>query len=98
MICPPFFLRYNLVNKKKWDVVNMVPWLYLAAGVAAAALIVLLRSWKGRSTSGNDPIGAAAAFLIIMGVLFGDNKNLAYGFIGFGAALFIMIQILNQKK
>lgn len=75
----------------------MVPWLYLAAGVSAAALIVLLRG-KGSSTSGNDPIGAAAAFLIIMGVLFGDNQNLAYGFIGFGAALFIMIQILNQKK
>ncbi|MBP1920351.1 hypothetical protein [Youngiibacter multivorans] len=76
----------------------MVPWLYLAAGVAAAALIFVLRNWKGSNSSGNDPIGAAAAFLIIMGVIFGENENLAYGFIGFGAALFVLLQIVKPKK
>lgn len=76
----------------------MVPWFYLAAGVAAAALIFALRNWKGSNSSANDPIGAAAAFLIIMGVIFGENENLPYGFIGFGAALFVLLQITKQKK
>jgi hypothetical protein len=80
------------------DVMEMVPWLYIAAGVAAAALIVALRNWKGSRTSGNDPIGAIAAFLIIMGVIFGEDQNLAYGFIGFGAALFVLLQISKPKK
>ncbi|MBW8381484.1 MAG: hypothetical protein K0M69_03030 [Youngiibacter sp.] len=76
----------------------MVPWLYIAAGIAAAAMIVVLRKWKGSNASGNDPIGAAAAFLIIMGVIFGENQNLAYGFIAFGAALFILLQVLKPKE
>jgi hypothetical protein len=76
----------------------MGPWLYLAAGIAAAAMIVVLRNWKGSSKPGNDPIGAIAAFLIIMGVIFGENENLAYGFIGFGAALFVLLQIGKPKK
>lgn len=76
----------------------MVPWLYLAAGVTAAALIFALRNWKGSNSSRNDPIGAIAAFLIIMGVIFGESENLAYGFIGFGAALFVFLQITKQKK
>jgi hypothetical protein len=77
---------------------DMVPWLYLIAGVTAAALIFALRNWKGSNASGNDPVGAAAAFLIIMGVIFGENENLAYGFIGFGAALFVLLQLIKQKK
>lgn len=76
----------------------MKPWVYLVAGVIAAVLVAVMLKWKGRVSSGSDPIGAVAAFFILAGVLFGEDQNLAYGFMGFGAALFAILQLIKSKE
>ncbi len=65
--------------------------------LAVIAALVFIRN-KGKKREKLTPLTSLAFIFIFSGVLFGDNRFLAYGLIGIGVILAVVDIIIKVKK
>jgi len=76
------------------------PIIYIGISLLALAMIMLVLIYTGKIKPKNKPtkIAQIAIFLVIGGIIFGDDPWIGYGLIGAGVALSIIDIIRNLKK
>ena len=76
------------------------PMIYVAISILALAIAAILVFWIRRSGRQNrlSPLAGLAFTFIISGILFGKNRLLGYGLMGFGVILAIVDIVLQRNK
>ena len=78
---------------------------YLTWGVAAAviglglfAMAFMWRNRAGKGFSGDDTLQALGMTLVILGIVFGDDRLVGYSFIGVGVLLSAVSLVIRRRQ
>lgn len=76
------------------------PYFYIIISILALAVTAVLVFWiRGKSRQNRlSPLAGLAFAFIISGILFGDNRVIGYGLMGFGVVLAFVDIFLQRKK
>ncbi len=76
------------------------PMIYIAISILAIAVPAILVFWIRRSGRQNrlSPLAGLAFAFIISGIMFGENRFLGYGLMGFGIILAVVDIFLRRKN
>jgi hypothetical protein len=76
------------------------PFIYILIAILALAVTAILVFWiRGKSRQNRlSPLAGLAFAFIIAGIMFGDNRFIGYGLMGFGIILAVVDIFLQRKK
>jgi hypothetical protein len=73
-------------------------WLLLVIGVAVVSVAVILVGRKKERTKEDNAVLTLGLTLVVLGIIFGDDRLIGYSFIGVGVLLSIISAIRSRTK
>ncbi|MDH5483581.1 MAG: hypothetical protein OEY22_12005 [Candidatus Bathyarchaeota archaeon] len=73
-------------------------WLIIAVGIIAIAVAIAFLTRKKKQAIQDDALLTLGTTLVILGIIFGDDRLVGYSFIGVGVLLSIISAIRGLRK
>ena len=73
-------------------------WLIIAVGIIAIAVAIAFLTRKKKQAIQDDALLTLGTTLVILGIIFGDDRLVGYSFIGVGILLSIISAIRGLRK
>jgi chromate transport protein ChrA len=73
-------------------------WLLIAIGIAVVLAAVILLTRKKERTREDYGLLVLGTILVVLGIIFGDDRLIAYSFIGVGVLFSIISAIKSRSK
>ncbi len=76
----------------------MDPWWIFISIVALVVIVVLFLITRRRQHSQPSNLAILGMSLVVLGIIFGDDRLIGYSFIGVGVILSVFDAVRNRKK
>jgi len=80
------------------DLIHQWIWLLIAFGAVVILAVVILLTKKKEQTRDDYALLTLGPSLVVLGIIFGDDRLIGYSFIGVGVLLSIISAIKSRSK